>query len=349
MTQPARKSNFLRLLAVSLVPALLLCIARFSPLKAQTPAGNPEVAALLKQGNDALASKNYEEAIKSFKKADKVAHDSCFDCWTGQALAQEALGDFDGAKSAAGKALATASSDAQRADAHALRGDILSRQSRTGMKYDQARLKEAEAEYSAALQLDPQKTENHIRLGVVLCREMRDADGKVEFEKYLQASPNGQFVGTAKSLLQQPRRARDEAAPQFTVTTIQGETISLSSLSGKFVVLDFWATWCPPCRASVGEMKELSHKYPADRVVIISVSGDEDEGKWKDFVAQKKMDWVQCRDGQKQIGKLFGVHAIPTYILIDPEGFIRERIQGENPQQSIIYRLKDSLAASLGG
>lgn len=348
MTQSKRSVVRVRLFAplFLLLPLFFLCVAGFSRAPAQTPDSNPQVAALVKQGNDALAAKNYDEASKTFKKANKMARDACSECWSGQARALEGLGDPDGAKNAAAKAIATAPDDAARADAHVLRGDILSRQSRVGMKYDASKVKEAEAEYSAAIQLTPQKAENHIRLGMALCKEMRDADAKTEFEKYLQLAPNGPYVGTAKALLEQPRRARDEAAPQFTLTTLQGETVSLKSLSGKFVVLDFWATWCPSCRASLGEMKELTRKYSDARVVVISVSDDEDEAKWKDFVAQKKMDWRQCRD--RHIGASFGVHAIPTYILIDPDGFIRDRIVGENPQQSIIYRLKDSLAASLG-
>lgn len=335
-----------RLFSLFLIVLLLSLLCITAP--AQNSDTNPEVAALVKQGNDALTAKNFEEAGKSFKKANKLAHDSGFSCWVGLAFALEGQGDSGSAKNSASKAIAAAGNDFDRADAYAVRGDIVGRWSRTGEKYDANKLKEAEADYRTALQLAPQKTVNYIRLGTVLCKEMRDDEAKVQFQTYLQSAPNGPYADTAKSFLAQPRRARDEAAPQFTVTTLQGETISLSNLSGKFVVLDFWATWCPPCRASVGDMKELVRKYPADRVVIISVSGDEDEARWKEFVAQKKMDWYQTRDDHRQMGKLFGVHAIPTYILIDKDGFIVQRIQGENPQQSIVHQLKESLAASLG-
>jgi len=118
----------------------------------------------------------------------------------------------------------------------------------------------------------------------------------------------------------------------------------LNGLAGKFVVLDFWATWCPPCRASVGELKELTRKYPRDRVVLISVSADKEEDKWRDFVAKKEMDWHQYRDPAGTIQRTYGIHAFPTYIVIDTEGIIRQRIVGENPQQSIVARLKSTLA-----
>jgi thiol-disulfide isomerase/thioredoxin len=132
--------------------------------------------------------------------------------------------------------------------------------------------------------------------------------------------------------------------PEFSVTTIRGETVSLNGLAGKFVVLDFWATWCPPCRASAGELKELTRKYPRDKDVLMSVSADKEEDRWRDFLAKKVMDWYQDRDPAGTIQQTYGIHAFPTYIVIDTEGIIRQRIVGENPQQSIVARLKTTLA-----
>lgn len=79
--------------------------------------------------------------------------------------------------------------------------------------------------------------------------------------------------------------------------------------------------------------------------MLISVSADADEQKWREFVDKKSMEWPQYRDSKGQIQKSFGIHAFPSYILIDTEGIIRQQIVGENPQQSIVHRLKDSLAS----
>jgi thiol-disulfide isomerase/thioredoxin len=114
-------------------------------------------------------------------------------------------------------------------------------------------------------------------------------------------------------------------------------------LSGRVVVMDFWATWCPPCRESVPELKDLTRKYPSDRLVLISISADEDENSWKEFVAKKKMDWPQYRDSDRAIMRAFGVHSFPTYLVMDGDGIIRQRIMGLNPRETVVHRLKETL------
>ncbi len=155
------------------------------------------------------------------------------------------------------------------------------------------------------------------------------------------------MLNTARKLLANPRRAGDELAPNFQVQTLQGESVSLSDLNGKLVVLDFWATWCPPCVASVPELKELTKKYPSDQLVLISMSADTNGEQWRDFIAKRGMDWRQYWDRDGRVRKAFGVDAFPTYLVIDQQGFIRERIVGLNPQETVVSRLRDALRVML--
>jgi peroxiredoxin len=257
------------------------------------------------------------------------------------AAAQELGNDPQAALASSAKAIATATDDAARAEAHSGRGDVLVA---TG---DSKRLREAQAEYQSAIQLDPSIAEYHLRLAVALMKQSEDSEGQQEIAAYFKLAPGGKYAGYAQRLKDNPRRARENYAPDFQLTTIKGQTFASGDFRGRVVVLDFWATWCPPCRASVGEIRELTRKYPSDKVVVLSVSADKDDAKWREFVQQKNMDWLQSRDADEHVLKTMGVHAFPTYIVIDTEGIIRDRIVGENPQQTIVGRLKDQLAKML--
>jgi peroxiredoxin len=331
-------------------PALPLCmlvlmssVCLLEPgLSLAQNSGEDPAASLFKQGSDDLAARHYEEAIKAFKKANQLRHDSCDDCYLEIAVAQTKLGQLDDALKSCDKAISRASNDQLRTASHALKGNILQ-----GMEDDPKRLRAAESEYQAAVQLDPNGAVLHLDLGVVLLRESRELDGITELNTYLRLAPNGDYVTYAKKLIANPKRAGDSLAPEFSVDTLDGQQISLNQLSGKVVVLDFWATWCPPCRAAVPEFKELTKKYPPSKLVLISFSADSDQQAWRDFISKHDMEWPQYWDKDGRIRKAFGVNAFPTYFVIDQEGFIRERIVGLNPQMSVVGRVKDALQAML--
>jgi len=301
----------------------------------------PETNQLLDAGEKALAAQHYDDAAKDFKKAIKAENDKCSLCYLKLAEAQDRLGDEKGALISGDKAIAVATDDAARAEGHSAKADVLVASGNA------KRMKEAETEYQAAIQLNPTFAEYHLRMAIALCKESRDPEGKEEVAAYLKLAPTGKYAAYAKRLQDNPRRVREDYAPDFQVTTIKGQKLSSGDLLGKVVVMDFWATWCPPCRASVPEIKELTKKYSSDKVVVLSVSADKDDGQWREFIAKKNMDWLQYRDADEHMQKLLSVHAFPTYIVIDTEGIVRERIVGEDPQQNIVGRLKDKLQKML--
>jgi thiol-disulfide isomerase/thioredoxin len=122
-----------------------------------------------------------------------------------------------------------------------------------------------------------------------------------------------------------------------------------SSSSGKVTLLDFWATWCGPCRHALPGLKQIQSVYGSDQLEIISVSEDDDEGAWHDFVAQNQMTWTQRLDADHQMMRQYGASALPTYVLIGKDGAVVNQYVGDDPDVPIIERIGPDLKKSLDG
>ena len=117
---------------------------------------------------------------------------------------------------------------------------------------------------------------------------------------------------------------KGEEAPAFTLKDPQGKEVSLSDLKGKYVVLDFWASWCPDCRKDVPRMKQLNEKYSSDRISFVGVSFDTDKDQWKGFIEENGMNWIHVSPMVKwkesQVSQDYKVNWIPSMYLIGPDG-----------------------------
>ena len=113
-------------------------------------------------------------------------------------------------------------------------------------------------------------------------------------------------------------------APDFTLGTHDGKSVRLSDFKGKYVVLDFWATWCPDCRADVPRLKEIHKAYASDSVAFLSVSFDTDKDKWTSYIRDNGMDWAHGSELKKwketTVSSLYYVKWIPSIYLIGPDG-----------------------------
>jgi thiol-disulfide isomerase/thioredoxin len=118
---------------------------------------------------------------------------------------------------------------------------------------------------------------------------------------------------------------------------------------GKVVLLDFWASWCGPCRSALPNLKRLQAVYGGGDFVVVSISEDDDESDWRAFVAGHNMTWPQRLDSDSSLQHQFGVNALPTYILLGRDGAVVQKFVGEEMAESIVERvgpdLKKSLAA----
>lgn len=306
----------------------------------QSPPSDPAFKEQMDRAGKALQDHKYKDALDALKRANKLQHEACGQCNFLLAITYFHLQDRNHAMESCDEAIATAGNDELRALSHNLKGNLLT----NSAGQDAKKLELAENEFQAAVQLDPKSAVFHMNLAKALLRESKDDAAKQQLQTCLDCSPDATMKDEAQKLLANPKRGREELAPDFQLTTLQGQQLSLQGLAGRVVVMDFWATWCPPCRESVPELKELTKKYPTDKLVLISVSADKDDSAWREFVAKKKMDWAQYRDADSRILETFGIHSFPTYMVIDGDGVIKERLHGLNPQESVVHRLKAVLA-----
>jgi peroxiredoxin len=112
-------------------------------------------------------------------------------------------------------------------------------------------------------------------------------------------------------------------APEIALPSVNGDTLHLSSLKGKVVLLDFWASWCGPCRASNKQLVKLYPKFKAKGFEIFSVSLDDNKQSWKKAIQKDKISWLQVNDGggwDAPTAVNWRIDAIPTSYLIDKEG-----------------------------
>jgi peroxiredoxin len=311
---------------------LLLTIALLSawprPHWTVATAQEPDYEEEFLKGRELFRRGKYEDALKSFKRANELREKKSAECYAWMAETYRALEAYKNAIECADKVLEFANGDRQLIlKAYNNKGLALQE---SAERKDQKKLQAAEAVFKEALTVEGAPAIIHYNLGVTLLQLSRDEEGVAELKQYVKLQPNGPYEEPARQMIANPRRARENYAPDFAFTSSEGEHITLEDLRGKVVLLDFWGTWCPPCVESVPELRNLHKRYSKEGTpfVLIGISSDSDEEEWKEFTEKNKMIWPQYRDKDHHILSAFGVHSFPTYIVIDHEGIVRFRSVG---------------------
>jgi thiol-disulfide isomerase/thioredoxin len=291
-----------------------------------------------------LQRHEYFEALKGFQKANQLAGGRSAECLVAMAQAMLGMKTYQNVVETAQTAIELAQNEPLlRARAHTARGTAF----QSLAEKDPSKLRAAEREFRQALEADPESrvADLHFNLGVVLMKQMRDEEGIAELNKELAQRANGSTADEARTLIANPRRARQNYAPAFSVLTADGQQSTLEFLHGKVVLLDFWGTWCPPCVRSVPSLRKLQKAHAQDAFVILSISSDEDGKVWSAFTAKNGMVWPQYWDENRKRQRTFGVRVFPTYVLLDGDGIERLRMSGAGYHESKV--LADTIEEQL--
>ena len=317
----------------TLLGGLLFLCALAGPATQAVPRAqsNDPVARAIADGDVYQSKRKYELAVESYRKADKLSHHTSAQALINIALIEKKAGLLSDAASDAKKALVAAGENKTFAwQARLLRAALLTQMA--GKPTDN-KLKDAEAELRAAVLLDPAQPLAHYNLGVVLLKQDRDADGIAELNALLALpKTDSAMAADARRMIANPIRARTPFVPGFSFITRENQTVSNVSLRGKVALLDFWGTWCPPCRESIPILKNVQKKYAAKGFQLVSISSDDDEDLWKTFVESQHMEWLEYLDSSSEVQKAFKIESFPTFIVVDKDGVIRFRQSGVGPE-----------------
>ena len=236
--------------------------------------------------------------------------------------------------------------DEYQTDINAMGNTIYSLRVNIGMEQDAQRQDSLKQVLKATEQLQRTKEMNFIRrypkspisqrIAGYLAPNMPAAEAldmlKMLSEEIQQSDEMQQVKKRAEQLAKVEAGAE---APNFTLPTDNGSTLSLSDYKGKYVLIDFWASWCGPCRASFPAIAKL-HDHYAGKLTIIGVSLDRGEAAWRKALSEEKCTWSQAWDQKGIAAKTYAVSTIPLLVLVGPDG----RIIGRYGKADVTDELK---------
>jgi len=263
-----------------------------------------------------------DERLARWKHADKIAKNQCVECLRQIITLQMKGAQWKDAVNSAVQMDAIATERKDKYFAAMEHGQALMHGN--GDRPKDKDLKEAQTAFDAALQLSPKSKPVLYSDGRVLAMLGRDDEAKAIFQRYLDAVGLADTYRTrVEHFIENPKLATVQMAPAFTLTTSEGEQISLDDMGGKVVFLDFWATWCGPCKESLPAIKKIAKDFAGQPLVVVSISVDRDDVAWKTFIEKNQMTWTQYRDANGALANAYGAQSIPRTFMIDMDGALQ--------------------------
>jgi len=315
-------------------PLVALVLATFCCLpivNAQTPDSykfDPKFVKAIAEAKQLNRQREYVFAIDAYKKANKIADGKDSHCLDEIFTIQMTIGKYKDAANTASELAAIATNPTQKSIAEGNRGLALFEQA--GEKGKPEILKAADEALKAAIADNPKNAMAHFYDGKTMARLGQTDAASDQFKACVSClSPKDPGYVRAQHFAANPSLSLAKMAPPVSVTALDGSHFNLDEMGGRVVLIDFWATWCGPCKEELPHMKKIAKEFANDPLVIISVSWDSDEAKWKDFITKNEMTWVQYRDADHSLSNAFAINAIPHYFTIDSDGVLTAEMLGE--------------------
>jgi peroxiredoxin len=147
---------------------------------------------------------------------------------------------------------------------------------------------------------------------------------------------SGDDAGTAD-----PMVAEERVAPDFELPDLSGDTVSLAATAGRVRLIDFWATWCPPCRDEIPMLNELHHAYEGEGLTILAIS-DEKADVVREFAEEVGMDYTNLID-PGEVSADYEVLGLPTAFLVDRDGRIVDYYMGPKSRKHLEAKIRELL------
>lgn len=312
---------------------------------------NPKFVEVMKEAKQFERQKRVAFAGDDSKKANKIAGGRCFECLQGLYQAQLRQRNYKDALATTVVLEGLAASPVEKSEAMYYRGRAMV--AKGGDKPKPAELEAAHGVFQEAIGQYPKNIAALFADGKVLALLGRMDQARADFQLCVKrVNPTDPARLRAEHFAVDPELSTHEMAPAFEVTALDGTKFNLDAMGGRVVLIDFWATWCGPCIEELPQMRKIAKKFANDPLVIISVSWDSDEQKWKQFVVKNDMSWVQYRDADHAMAEEFGIHSIPHYFTIDSDGVLTTEIIGsgadvEGEMKKLIARARKAKAQAL--
>jgi thiol-disulfide isomerase/thioredoxin len=322
------------------IAACLLSVAAYGQETFHNPAfeNDDDFGKAFAQARRLMSQGKVDDAIKEFTRAAKLKNDQCVECFSSIGQANLQVNRYKDAAAAFRRGAELTSP--QQAELYNLAGVALY------WADDKSLLADAAAMFRRAIETGNDKiAQAYYNLGYALIKAGKTDEGIAALKTYLEKNPNATEKEAVKAVIANPKLASGRFAFPFNVKSVTGDELSLDKLKGKVVVLDFWASWCGPCRAEMPAVKRLWQDYKKENFVLIGVNLDDNRKAFEQYVKEEGVTWPQYYDGKgwgNRIAELYGVHAIPMTFIIDQQGMIRASgLRGERLYNKIGDLLKE--------